>query len=247
MNVKSIFIGVGLFVSGAGVGAFVANRYLENKWMKAAEMEIHDSMKEFYERQKDDGTIRFKEEPVLDFDDRDKAIAIAKGQKYTKNDELKSQYNLVGVDASEEDDWSALVEAEKREEENEFPEEYINVEEPERDPEPYVISFEDFNNTRDGYDKITLLYFALDDTLTGEDEELDPSLEDHVGVDALDSFGIKSEDPDMVYIRNDDLGIDFEIIKLEKSYREAVLGIHEEPVPVPKRPAKRSKPKTEDI
>jgi len=244
MNVKSIFIGVGLFVSGAGVGAFVANRYLENKWMKAAEAEIHDSMKEFYERQ---NAIHEEDATVLDFDDRDKAIAIAKGQNYTKNDELKAQYDLVGVDASEEDDWDALVEAEKREEENEFPEEYIHVEEADRDSEPYVISFEDYNNTRDEYDKITLLYFAQDDTLTGEDEELDPSLEDHVGVDALDSFGIKSEDPDMVYIRNDDLGIDFEIIRLEKSYREAVLGIHEEPVPVPKRPAKRSKPKTEDI
>ena len=237
MNVKSIFIGVGLFMSGAGVGAFVANRYLENKWMKVAELEIHDSMKEFYERQKDDGTIRFKEEPVLDFDDRDKAISLSKAHGYTKNDELKAQYDIAGIDFSTEEDRTGDVE---------FPDEYVKVEDG-SNPEPYVIPFDSFESDFPHHDKISLCYFAGDDTLTAEDEELDPSLYDAVGDDALTSFGEMSEDPDIVYIRNEALGMDFEIIKLEKSYKEAVLGIHEESVPTPKRPAKRSKPKSEDI
>jgi len=236
MNIKSIFIGIGLFTSGAGVGAFIANRYLENKWMKAAEAEIHDSMKEFYETHKNQEQKPIIVKAMMTEDDAEK-IANEKAtyggiiNNYVRNEELKANISLV----PEEDG------------ETEFPDEYVQVENYSDNPIPYVIPFDSFEEEFPHHDKITLTYFAGDDTLTADDEELDPSLYDAVGDDALTSFGEMSEDPDIVYIRNEALGMDFEIIKLEKSYKEAVLGIHDEPVSVPKRPAKRSKAKTEDI
>lgn len=255
MNVRLVVAGAGLFLSGAGVGAFVANRYLEKKWMHAAEVEIHDSMKEFYEKQNQmaenskDGLNPGMTVIVNASDDaKDFVNDIIRKQGYIENEIKKSEIDIFKAKDSSDEDWECLVEAERKEEENEeeFPDEYIQLEAKES-KEPYVISFESFQDEFDTHDKITLCYFAGDDTLTGEDEELDPLLYDMVGEDALTSFGEMSEDPDIVYVRNENFGVDYEIIRMNKSYQEAVLGLHAEPVPVPKRPAKRSRPKTEDI
>lgn len=99
---------------------------------------------------------------------------------------------------------------------------------PEDIGEPHVITFEQFNEECDNYDKITLTYYADGDTLTDEDESIIDNVLELVGYEALLSFGEGSNDPDIVYVRNDSLRIDYEIVRSEGSYKTIVLGIIEE-------------------
>ena len=98
---------------------------------------------------------------------------------------------------------------------------------PEDIGEPYVITFEQFNEEYDRYDKETMTYYAGDDTLADECEGIVDDVNDLVG-DSLSRFGENSEDPDVVYVRNDSLEIDYEIVRSPGLYSEVVLGHRKE-------------------
>jgi hypothetical protein len=91
--------------------------------------------------------------------------------------------------------------------------------------EPYVISLEQFSEERDYYDKITIYYYNEDDTLADDNEEVIVDVIKHIGTDALTCFGDESDDEDIVYIRNEHLTTDYEVIRYHKSYQKTVLGI----------------------
>lgn len=96
--------------------------------------------------------------------------------------------------------------------------------------EPYVISLAEFHNDEEDFDKVTLRYFEEDETLASElnSRNDDSSIPlDTVGVKNLLRFGVGSEDEDIVYIRNEGLTSDFEVIRDEGSYTEKVLGLPE--------------------
>jgi hypothetical protein len=90
---------------------------------------------------------------------------------------------------------------------------------------PYIISLEEFSDEAPNYDKSTIYYYADDNTLSDENEEIITDVISIVGDQALYSFGDRSEDPEIVYVRNEKLQIDYEIVCLNKSYSETVLGI----------------------
>jgi hypothetical protein len=90
---------------------------------------------------------------------------------------------------------------------------------------PYIISVEEYNEGCKQYDKLTISYYEEDDTLADEGEEIIENPEEIVGEDTLERFGEDSDDPDIVYVRNEKLQIDYEIILMHKSYSETVLGM----------------------
>ena len=94
---------------------------------------------------------------------------------------------------------------------------------------PYVVNVEEYHDTNLHFDKSTLYYYNLDDTLVDESEEPIADVDAVIG-DGLMRFGDGSDDPDIVYVRNEKLGIDYEVIRVEKSYQETVLGITDLPV-----------------
>lgn len=89
---------------------------------------------------------------------------------------------------------------------------------------PYVISFEEFFETNNEYDKCSIGYYADDETLVDEVDDLVDDPNYIVGPVALSKFGYLSQDPDIVYVRNDNLAIDYEIVREWISYQEKVLG-----------------------
>lgn len=91
--------------------------------------------------------------------------------------------------------------------------------------EPYIIEVDEFFNGKVNYDKVTLTYYDRDGSLVDESEELVHNVVDTIGEEALFEFGNKSDDPNVVYIRNEKLAIDYEIIRVFNSYAEDVLGI----------------------
>lgn len=88
-------------------------------------------------------------------------------------------------------------------------------------PIPYIISEEEFiyHYSRIGQDQVSIEYFALDDTLMDEDET--PMSQEHVGVDNIKEF--ERTDAPSIFVRNEMLGIDYEILYNEGSYRVDIL------------------------
>lgn len=90
--------------------------------------------------------------------------------------------------------------------------------------QPVVITMEEFTDSHTEYEKLSLYYWDEDDTLSDEGEEIIPNIEDFIG-DALTHFGEGSNDPDIVYVRNERLGCDYEVVRQHKSFQQEVYGI----------------------
>jgi hypothetical protein len=103
----------------------------------------------------------------------------------------------------------------------------FNPAEEERSEEvPYVVSISEWNNDEEDFDKITVRYFEDDNTVV-EELRTEPLPIESVGEANLLRFGIGSQDENIVYVRNEMLKIDFEVIRDEGSYTESVMGIPE--------------------
>lgn len=127
------------------------------------------------------------------------------------------------------------TDAEKHEEEEQEPEKvkYRSIvgeagyatesekeEEEEEDMEkPHIISPEEFGDS--DYAVLTLTYF-LDGTVLNDRNKIVTNVEELIGEGFAKHFGDYPEDPDTVYVRNDNLGIDFEVLKDYREYSETV-------------------------
>ena len=94
----------------------------------------------------------------------------------------------------------------------------VEEEETETVERPYVISPEDFGEF-DKYEKISLTYYA-DQVLADENDELIDDVEDIIGFESLTHFG-EYED-DSVFVRNDRLKCDYEILMDSRLYSDVV-------------------------
>lgn len=85
---------------------------------------------------------------------------------------------------------------------------------------PRVISPEEFGD-QDGYDQISLTYYS-DKTLTDDrDRAMDENeIDDTVGKENLNRFG--EYEPDSVFVRNDRLKADYEILLDARTYAEVL-------------------------
>ncbi|HZK46450.1 MAG TPA: hypothetical protein VFC64_00760, partial [Atopostipes sp.] len=86
---------------------------------------------------------------------------------------------------------------------------------------PYVIPPEEFGEF-DNYEKIGLTYYA-DQVLTDDDDKSVEDIEDTVGFDSLNHFG-EYED-DSVFVRNDRLKCDYEILLDQRNYSDVIVRI----------------------
>jgi hypothetical protein len=89
---------------------------------------------------------------------------------------------------------------------------------------PYILhQTEFFEKERDeGYARLTYTYYAGDETLTDEAEEIVENPDTVVGTFNLDKFGHGADDVDVLYVRNQRLQMEFEICRTDESYQEAM-------------------------
>jgi lipopolysaccharide export system protein LptC len=83
---------------------------------------------------------------------------------------------------------------------------------------PYVIAPEEFGDL-DDYETISLTYYA-DQILADDNDEIVDDIEDVVGFDSLNSFG-EYED-DSVFVRNDRMKCDYEILLDQRKYSSVI-------------------------
>lgn len=92
---------------------------------------------------------------------------------------------------------------------------------------PYIITHDEYYMGEKDYEQTSLTYFDGDDVLVDDRDSPVPDPDDSVGDDNLTSFGLGSKDNNIVYVRNDRLELDFEILRSNGKYAQEVLGFIE--------------------
>lgn len=232
MNTDSVR-NLAIFTVGAGIGALVTYKLLKDKYEKFAQEEI-DSVKEtFVTRWPHDGGDPVSEMPKDERADFNKAYDAMTDEEI---DENTGKTNMIYKNPRSKHKKYNTIYPNKREVEPEE-EDYSNFKDISDEVNetnhliPYVITEKEFSEENQHFDKITIDYYELDDTLADEQEEPIPDVSSIVGDEALLCFGKGSNDPDTIYVRNEKLSTDFEVIRLHKSYRETVLGFCDEIAP----------------
>lgn len=182
-----------IFVLGAAVGSVVTWQYTRKKYEQIAQEEI-DSVKEIFSRR----------ESATDVEIISPEPQTAKmGKPEEKPDITEYAARL------ERDGYTnySNVSAEQKKEEQETME-----------IKPYVISPEEFGEFED-YERISLSYYA-DQVLADEDDEKVDDVDNVVGLESLTHFG-EFED-DSVFVRNDRLKCDYEILLDQRTYSDVI-------------------------
>ena len=231
------------FGIGAACGGAIAYILTKKHYEKVANEEIEEVKEHFHDRVvettkrrldilEEMGYITYSSDKKFeDFDDENDEELPEINEKREKFVDYTSYYessgeNLVGKSSISNKKEEKHIQNEENDEETEE-EDYIELDK-EADEAlnksdfepPYEISFEEF--LENGiYEKETITYYEKDDTLADENEEI-MALSD-VGEECLGHFvnGV-------VYVRNERLGMDFEILRSPRSYSSYVLGIEED-------------------
>ena len=96
---------------------------------------------------------------------------------------------------------------------------------PEDEPEEEIFTVtEEEMEIYDNFENIDLTYYAEDDILCDDQEQVIEDPEAIIG-DALTKFGVGSDYPDTVYVINERVRAIFEVLMVEGSYQEIVLGM----------------------
>ncbi|QPL14706.1 hypothetical protein SEA_SCHWARTZ33_61 [Gordonia phage Schwartz33] len=89
---------------------------------------------------------------------------------------------------------------------------------------PYIISVTEFTDNDLGFGQNSISYYEGDNILADERDQPIPDLNSIVGEKNL-RFGEASGDANVVFIRNERLGVDFEVCRSPGTYAEEVLGV----------------------
>lgn len=220
-------VGIGLFfgllIGGAG-GAFFMEKRLRTKYEALAEEEI-DSMREHFRARLVAKEVKPElsdlGKKVTDLGYRPPTEARMPSPEADPTaiepDELQTRNIFEGP--VEDTPWDMELERSNRAKKNEG---------------PYVIHVDERHER--GYTESTLTYYAGDDVLCDQSDKIIEDQDAVVGVENLDRFGHGSNDPNTVYIRNDDLGIEVEVFKSERTYAEDVHGMTHADGPRERRP-----------
>ena len=78
------------------------------------------------------------------------------------------------------------------------------------------------------FEKMTLWFYGIDKALINDNEQPVDNADECVGRELIEAPGLYfKNNNDTVYLRNHEMGIDFEVIYLDKSYSRDVLGLEE--------------------
>lgn len=196
MNKTFLSFGVGLAV-GIGTTYF----YLKRKYEEKLSEQIQEVRKHYQEKQKQS---KPKEEKDEKFTNRFEE-AEERGKDRIAYESIAKRYQ-----GSDEDRPIDPVEQESP---------------PEDEPEEEIFTVtEEEMEIYDNFENIDLTYYAEDDILCDDQEQVIEDPEAIIG-DALTKFGVESDYPDTVYVINERVRAIFEVLMVEGSYQEIVLGV----------------------
>jgi hypothetical protein len=238
---------IGALVVGAGLGGaagyFITRRKLETKYNQIAENEIAE-MRQYY-RDKKAALENTTAKPELETLVREQGYSNQPPMAVTPPDEVVERAETAAEEESSDPRPPVPVVREENifqqpaPTEEELGEPHRAMENWDWDKErsrrtsnrPYVIHVDEVRESEE-YDMVTYTYYEEDDVLCNEmDEVIGKGLERDslIGEANLNRFGHGSEDPSKVYIRNDQLEMQMEVIRSPNSYAEEVHGFQPSP------------------
>lgn len=195
---KDLLSKVLIFMAGCGIGSVVTWRAIEKRYQQIAQEEI-DSVKEALGYFKDSETeVEPKSKDEEDEDDENNQF---------NRDAESAREELAHICKEQGYDYNGISKKEGEEEMGEN--------------KPYVITPSEFDEN--GYKTKTLFYYN-DDVVTDERGKVlsEKSIEKLIGKESLTTFG--QYESDSVFVRNDDLKTDYEILADERNYHEMFMG-----------------------
>lgn len=226
---RSLAIGLAI---GAGVGFAVGGLYiskrLRTEYEKIAEEEIAQMREHFHAK-----VIALEEKPALDGLVKDLGYVPVAGEteggdRADQRPEVKPEPGAVNTTVETVSETANVFQQEQPPEE-----ELGEGKEPNdgwdyqkeiaaRSPDaPYVIH-EDEQHER-GYNEATFTYYEGDDVLADASDKILDNREEIVG-DCIEKFGHGSSDPNVVYLRNEQLEVEIELCRSTGTYAEEVHG-----------------------
>ena len=182
------------FTIGVATGASVTYILIKKHFKKIADDEI-DTMREYFQNKRAEGIDAIEEEPD------DAEVKEARDEHQEDKPNIREYASLIKKENYT--NYSDTTADKKKE-----------VDDVEK---PYVITPEEFGEL--DYSTISLTYYS-DGVLTYESDELVEDVDDIVGADFAEHFG-EYED-DSVFIRNDRMKTDFEILADKRNYSDVV-------------------------
>ena len=201
---KEVIVKIAIFSFGVGLGVAGSWRYFDQKYQKLADEEI-ESVKAMLSKKSTDIKYEHTGEPI------------AKVEKVTMDD------NSLTAEATLINSYSSSVDLETKN----YSEFYApkKVEEAQtlspKEDEPFDISVEEYEEDTE-FQKVTLNLYLEDGVLCYEESEDVAEESDTVGTENLDDFSRTSFST--AYFRNPKEGIDYEVIKVDGSYKELIAG-----------------------
>ena len=203
---NSTLKGVLIFVLGAAAGSLATWKLIEKKYKDIAQEEI-DSVKDtFSKMKKNEYPDKLEDYPDFEeFDDSDDEESKSE-QKIDRNNkpDIVEYAKILS-----ETGYTNYAERQDKKEKKGV--------EPVEDERPYVISPDEFGE-KDGYENVTLTYYA-DGVLTDYFDNVISNIDEVVGFDSLDHFG-EYED-DVVFVRNEKMETDYEILRDLRDFNES--------------------------
>lgn len=245
------FFIAGALLVGFGVGALVAYKLTQKKLTAEFDAELTEQIeatKVFYSRSAKTGDFETPESAVQALVPEEVAELVSSYQgreakvPYNKPEEIVELVDPrppVEV-VVEEVTVTKNVFVENRDDPRDW--DYnLEIADREANPDqPYVISYEEFHENPNGNEQSSLSYYEEDDVLADERDQPVESTDYTVGDDNLQRFGHGSRDRHVVFVRNEKLGMDFEITRSSGSYQMEVLGHEPELKHSQRRPNRRS-------
>jgi hypothetical protein len=243
-NVPPIAL-LGALAVSFGVGYALGGRKLRAKYIEA------QSELEFYQNKLEDQTSLVKEYERENLDLNGSILRYAASAERAENalKGYRGEQELVAAatevaenafvpDAEDQTAWAIPKYIEEAIQDNIVtPEQHISdkfgpaAAQPKRESrvdknKPYVVSSDEALSNEANYSSSTITYYEGDDTLCGEGDDIldDASRLLTVGTN-LSDFGTMSGDPNVVYIRNDQIQMYLEVLRDERKYSEVVAGL----------------------
>ena len=185
--------GTVIFIAGLAVGAGAGYIFCKKKYEKESEEEI-ENIKQYY---KD----RFEKDLEKSEEINEKLTVITDEAFNTEKKQEVVDYTDISKKDKEEKE---IVNAEKESPEEDEP------------TKPYLITEEEYLEGNNNYEKLSLTYFAMDDTLADDCDEM-VDVEETISSDIYNQIAESDED---LYVRNPILECDYEIMKVEGSFKE---------------------------
>lgn len=212
---------VGFFIAGIGVGVAigftvgskVVEKRLKTKYSKIAEDEISE-MREHYQQK----MVAVEPKPPIE-------DVIKERERYTEAEQQAiDETNLLFPPDEEEVVVVEEVEVEEATQVNVFDSsgwDYA-VEIKKRDPlVPYIIHIDEFTQNEPEHEQMTYTYYEQDDILASERDTPVDDMDAIIGLGNLGRWGHGSGNENIVYVRNEHLTLDFEIVRDRGSHKEA--------------------------